>query len=96
MTLVRWTQPANDDFFGLVAWIATERPAAAASVGRRILNAVEGLGDLPVRGRLGRSPDARELPIAGLPYLVVYSVAPATVVILRALHGAMLWPPAAG
>jgi toxin ParE1/3/4 len=82
--------------FGLVAWIATERPAAAASVGRRILNAVEGLGDLPVRGRLGRSPDARELPIAGLPYLVVYSVAPATVVILRALHGAMLWPPAAG
>jgi plasmid stabilization system protein ParE len=35
--------------------------------------------------------------ISRLPYLVVYSVAadPRTVVILRVLHGAMLWPPAA-
>lgn len=95
MTAVRWTQPANDDFLGLVTWIAAERPASAASVGQRILDAVERLSDFPLRGRPGRSPETRELVIAGLPYVVVYSVEPATVVILRLLHGAMLWPPAA-
>lgn len=34
--------------------------------------------------------------IPGLPYLAVYSVEPApprTVIILRVLHEAMLWPP---
>jgi len=97
MTAVRWTQPANDDFLGLVTWIAAEQPASAASVGRRILNAVELLRDFPMQGRPGRSPDTRELVISGLPYLVVYCIDSAdleTLVILRVLHGAMLWPPA--
>lgn len=94
---IRWTQPAHDDFLGIVAWIKEHNPAAASRVGRRILDAVEQLGDFPLRGRPGRSPDTRELVISSLPYLVVYSLDPApppTVVILRVLHGAMLWPPA--
>lgn len=98
---IRWTLPANDDFLGIVSWIAAESPAAASRVGRTILAAVEGLEIFPLRARPGRSPDTRELVISGLPYLVVYSVEPAapapeayTVVILRVLHGAMLWPPA--
>jgi len=98
MTALHWTQPANDDFLGIVAWIAPKQPAAAASVGRRILNAVEGLRDFPLRGRASRSLDTRELVISGLPYLVVYSVdsaEPRTVTILRVLHGTMLWPPGA-
>jgi toxin ParE1/3/4 len=94
---IRWTKPANDDFLGIVAWIAANNPAAASRVGRRILGAVRQLEDFPLRGRPGRSPGTRELVISRLPYLVVYSVAadPRTVVILRVLHGAMLWPPAA-
>jgi toxin ParE1/3/4 len=94
---IRWTQPANDDFLGIVAWVNEYNPAAASRVGRRILDAVERLDDFPLQGRLGRSPDTRELVITGLPYLVVYSVEstpPRSVVILRVLHGAMLWPPA--
>jgi plasmid stabilization system protein ParE len=66
---IRWTQPANDDFLGIVAWIAANNPAAASKVGRRILKAVEQLNDFPLRGRPGRSPDTRELVISGLPYL---------------------------
>ncbi|HUI20812.1 MAG TPA: type II toxin-antitoxin system RelE/ParE family toxin [Methylocella sp.] len=74
--------------------------AAASKVGRLILAAVEGLDDYPFRGKPGRSPGTRELVIAGLPYMVVYSVEsaapavpdPQTVVVLRVLHGAMLWP----
>ncbi len=94
---IRWTQPAHDDFLGIVAWINEHNPAAASRAGRRILDAVERLDDFPLQGRPGRSPDTRELVITGLPYLVVYSVEsapPRTVVILRVLHGAMLWPPA--
>lgn len=93
---IRWTQPANDDFLGIVAWIAARNPDAATTVGQRILTAVEALEEFPFRGRPGRSPDTRELALAGLPYLVVYSVGPddpRSLVILRVLHGAMLWPP---
>lgn len=93
---IRWTQPANDDFLGIVTWIAAKNPDAAAMVGQRILVAVEALEEFPFRGRLGRSPGTRELVVAGLPYLVVYSIGsdePRTLVILRVLHGAMLWPP---
>jgi plasmid stabilization system protein ParE len=95
---IRWTKPANDDFLGIVAWIAANNPAAASRVGQRILEAVQQLEDFPLRGRPGRSPGTRELVIFRLPYLVVYNVDtadPRRVVILRVLHGAMLWPPAA-
>jgi plasmid stabilization system protein ParE len=95
---IRWTKAANDDFFGIVAWIAANSPAAASRVGQRILDAVQHLEGFPLLGRPGRSPGTRELMISGLPYLVVYSVDaadPRMVVILRVLHGARLWPPAA-
>ena len=91
---IRWTQPANDDFLGIVEWIAAHNPTAAAPVGRRILAAVEQLAEFPFRGKPGRSPDTRELVISGLPYLVVYGIEadnPHSVVIMRLLHGAMLW-----
>ena len=93
---ISWTQPANDDFLGIVEWIAVNNPDAASTVGRKILAAVEQLDDFPFLGRPGRSPDTRELVISGLPYLAVYcieSAPPRSVVILRVLHGAMLWPP---
>lgn len=93
---IRWTQPTNDDFLGIVEWIAAHNFTAAAPVGRRILAAVEQLAEFPFRGKPGRSPDTRELVISGLPYLVVYGIEadnPRSVVILRLLHGAILWPP---
>lgn len=96
---IRWTQPAHDDFLGIVEWIKANNPAAAARVGGRILDAVKQLRDFPLRGRPGRSPGTRELVISGLPYLAVYSVdstEPQAVVILRVLHGAMSWPPETG
>ncbi len=94
---IRSTQPANNDFLGIVEWIAVHNPTAAATVGRRILATVEQLAEFPLRGRPGRSPDTSELVISGLPYLVVYGVDAnelRSVAILRVLHGAMLWPPA--
>lgn len=99
MTAVRWAEPASADFLGVIEWLKARNPQAAARVGRRILDSVELLAEHPYLGKPGRSPDTRELGVAGFPYLVVYNVAsvaeasvPPQVVILRVLHGAMLWP----
>jgi toxin ParE1/3/4 len=101
VTAIRWTEPASTDFLGIVEWLAARNPAAAVRVGRRILEAVEVLETHPYLGKIGRSPDTRELNVARYPYLVVYSVEAAAIVsepprlvVLRVLHGAMLWPPA--
>jgi len=70
--------------------------------GSRILDGVEMLESHPYLGEPGRSPDTRELGVPDFPYLIVYSVDPTAgtsglqrVAILRVLHGAMIWPPAA-
>jgi toxin ParE1/3/4 len=98
MTKLRWTEPANADFLGIVEWLKARNPAAAMRVGRRILDDVEQLTTFPFLGKPGRSPDTRELVVTRFPYLIIYAVehgtaeAPEAVVILRVLHGAMLWP----
>jgi len=98
VTRLRWTEPANADFLGIVEWIKTRNPAAAARVGRRILDDVERLVQFPYLGKPRRALDTRELAVTRFPYLTVYAVEggageqPQTVVILRVLHGAMLWP----
>jgi toxin ParE1/3/4 len=101
MTAIRWTQPANGDFLGIVEWLNERNPAAAQRVGRHILDTVERLEVHPYLGKVGRSPGTRELGVARYPYLIVYTVElgavasdPARIFILRVLHGAMLWPPA--
>jgi toxin ParE1/3/4 len=41
----------------------------------------------------GRVRGTRQLIVVGTPYVVVYRIEPASVVILRVLHGAQRWPP---
>jgi toxin ParE1/3/4 len=68
-------------------------------VDSRILREIEGLIQFPKRGRPGRIAETRELVIPSLPYLVVYGVKPAEVVIYRVVHGARdiaSWAGAAG
>src|ERR1700693_3106829 len=101
MTRLRWTEPANAEFLAIVEWLKARNPAAAARVGQHILDDVALLPNFPYLGKPGRSPDTRELGVSSYPYLIVYAVEhdtavseqPQAVVILRVLHGAMLWPP---
>jgi toxin ParE1/3/4 len=97
--VIRWTTPAQNDFLGILEWVGTRNPQAAARVGRQIISTVELLGEQPYLGKPGRSADTREIGVPRFPYLVVYDVLepsvasdPAQVVVLRILHGAMLWP----
>ena len=101
MTPLRWAEPASADFLGIVEWLKARNPAAAARVGRRILDDAEQLANFPYLGRAGRAPDTRELVVSRFPYVIVYAVEhddadseqPQAVVILRVLHDAMHWPP---
>lgn len=101
MTPLRWTEPANADFLGIVQWLKARNPAAAVRVGRRIPDDAERLSDFPYLGKPGRSLGTREMVVTRFPYLIVdvvehdaaVSEQPQAVVILRVLHDAMPWPP---
>jgi plasmid stabilization system protein ParE len=58
MTRLRWIEPANADFLGIVEWLKARNPAAAARVGRRILYDVERLTCFPHLGK----PGVRRVP----------------------------------
>ena len=83
-----WTKPARADVNAIWDYLAERNPYAAEMVDSRILREVEGLITFPKRGRPGRVAGTRELVIASLPYLVVYGVEPADVVIYRVVHEA--------
>jgi toxin ParE1/3/4 len=83
-----WTKPARADVHAIWDYLAERNPYAAEMVDSRILREVEGLIEFPKRGRPGRVAGTRELVIPSLPYLVVYGVETAEVVIYRVVHGA--------
>jgi toxin ParE1/3/4 len=71
-TIIR--EAAYRDLDEIHAWIARDRPAAADSVIDRILASVELLGQFPYIGRAGAIPGTYRLVVAGLPYIVVYTI----------------------
>ena len=91
--ILSWTRPAEGDLIDILDYIANDNPAAALETVDRIEAAALHLIEFPLMGREGSVPDTRELPIPGLPFLLIYRVQEATVLILRVLHGARRWPP---
>lgn len=89
---LRWSQPALNDLVELRAYIANDRPQAASTVARRILEAVIRLEQFPRMGRPGRVAGTRELVVTRTPYLVAYRIREDTIELLRVLHGARRWP----
>lgn len=87
-----WTVTAVRDLRAVRDYIAAQDPSAARAVGRKILDAAANLTQHPAIGRAGRVPDTRELMIAGLPFILPYTVDENRVVILAVLHGARRWP----
>ncbi len=85
---IRWLRRALANLEAEAAYIAEERPEAAAIVVTRIVEAVELLAEQPALGRSGRVVGTRELVVAGTPYLVPYRVRRDAVEILRVFHTA--------
>ena len=89
---VEWLSEAERNRDSQLAYIAERNPWAAIDVGDAIEAAVARITDYPESARPGRVPGTRELVVTGTPYVVVYRVEPAAIVILRVLHGAQRWP----
>ena len=70
------------------AYVARDKPEAAARLATRIVAVVEALREHPYLGRGSSQPDVRELVIGRTPYIVLYRVHAKRVVILTIWHGA--------
>lgn len=91
--ILEWTRPAENDLIEILDYIAADNPKAALATIDRIEAAALRLTEFPRAGRQGSVPGTRELPIPGLPFLVIYRVRKASIEVLRAIHGARQWPP---
>jgi toxin ParE1/3/4 len=87
-----WSRLAVDDREQIFDFIEANNVEAALRVDERILELVEKLSHFPEMGRPGRISKTRELVISDTPYIAAYRVAESSVLILRILHGAQLWP----
>ena len=90
-----WSPYAIADRDAIFDHIAADNPAAAIATDVAIAQRVERLVQFPRSGRTGRVTGTRELVIPRTSYLAVYRLAPTDILILRILHGARQWPPAA-
>jgi addiction module RelE/StbE family toxin len=77
---------------GIFDYIEAENPRAAVIVDGRISARLRRLEQFPESGRRGRIAGTRKLVISGTPYFAACRVTDTTVLILRILHGAQLWP----
>ena len=90
---IEWLPVAARNREQQLDYLADRNPQAAVKMGDAIAFAVDQLADHPQLGRPGRVGGTRELVVSGSPYVVVYRVESASVVILRLLHGSQKWPP---
>jgi plasmid stabilization system protein ParE len=88
---IRWTVPAADDLGDIKRYLQRHYPHFAEPTVRTIYQRIRSLKASPDRGRPGHRSGTRELTLAPLPYVVVYSVAADAVEILHIYHGAQDW-----
>lgn len=72
-------------------YLYLHHPSFAADTLRRLYAAAKSLKHSPYIGRIGRTGGTRELVLAPLPYLLVYSVSDDVVHVLRYLHTSRDW-----
>jgi addiction module RelE/StbE family toxin len=88
---IRWTAPAADDLESIKNYLQKHYPHFAEPTVRTIYRRIRSLKAAPNRGRPGHRNGTRELILAPLPYVIVYSVKSGAVQILHVYHGAQDW-----
>jgi plasmid stabilization system protein ParE len=83
---------AADDLDGIANYLWLHYPSFAASTIQRLYDAARSLKAFPYAGRVGSKSGTRELVLAPLPYLMIYSVDDQSIHILRFLHAAQERP----
>ena len=86
MKRLRWSLAAASDLEAIANYLHLNHPSFAAETIQKLYASVQSLKNFPFSGRIGRKPGTRELVLAPLPYLLVYSVDENAIHILRFLH----------
>ena len=89
---LRWTEDAANDLERIADYLLLHTPDRAPDLVARVYEAAATLLTFPNRGRPGKKEGTRELVLAPLPYIVVYTVRGDVVFVVRILHGAQQWP----
>jgi toxin ParE1/3/4 len=89
---LRWTDEAATDLERIADYLLEHAPDRAQDLIGRVYDAPNSLLTFPHRGRPGKRVGTRELVLAPLPYVVVYTVRADVVFVVRILHGAQQWP----
>jgi addiction module RelE/StbE family toxin len=89
-----WTPEAVQDRDAIYDYIEADNPTAALSLDELFSDKAKYLIDHPGLGRQGRVPESREL-VVHRNYILIYDVVADSVRILRVIHVALQWPPAA-
>lgn len=92
MRRIRWATQAADDLNGIAEYLREHHPSYLPSTIEKLYNAARSLKQFPNRGRSGKLAGTCELVLTPLPYIVVYSVEPELVNILRIMHTSPDWP----
>lgn len=82
-----WSPLALARLTEIRAYVAKDKPEAAARLATRIVSLVEALREHPYLGRTGAAPGIRELVIGGTPYIVLYETQAGSVTISTIWHG---------
>ena len=69
-----WSHAARTRLEEIRAYVAQDRPEAAARLATRIVALVEALKVHPYLGRASTEPGIRELVVGGTPFVVLYRV----------------------
>ena len=86
---VEWTTGAQRNLDAIEYFIAQDNPRAAANTVLKIVRRTfNQLSQHPSSGKPGRIHHTRELIYTEFPYLVIYTVRPDTIFILRVYHTA--------
>jgi toxin ParE1/3/4 len=83
-----WSPLARARLREIRAYVAQDKPDAAARLAMRIVSLVEALREHPYLGRAGSEPGVRELVVGGTPYLIFYRVQGERVMINTIWRGA--------
>ena len=89
---VVWSPRAIGHLADLRAYIAHERPDAAARGATTLFAAVDRLAVLPSLGRPGRVSGTRELVVPGTTYVIPYRLRGERLEIIVVFHGRQRWP----
>ena len=90
MRKIRWSIAAANDLEEISNYLDQHHPPFAVPTIQRLYSSAQSLRAHPYVGRAGKKPGTRELVLAPLPYLLIYSVEEEVVHILRFLHTARI------